>query len=84
MIIFEGKSPKPVYLLLENEVATLCPADDVWGKSVWETDAILHTKYQDPLLRIAAVGRAAEQGCLYASVVNDLHRAAGRSGGGSW
>ena len=37
----------------------------------------------DPLLRIACVGRAAEQGCLYAGVINDLHRAAGRSGVGT-
>ena len=43
----------------------------------------MHKKYQDPLLRIAAVGRAAEKGCLYAAVVNDLHRAAGRSGVGT-
>ncbi len=83
MIIFEGKSPKPVYLYLENDRAELVPADDLWGKSVWETDELLHKKYQDPLLRIAAVGRSAEAGCLYASIVNDMHRAAGRSGVGT-
>lgn len=83
MIIFEGRAPKPVYLYLENDRAELCSADDLWGKSVWATDEILHTKYQDPLLRIACVGRAAETGCLYAGVVNDLHRAAGRSGVGT-
>ena len=83
MVIFEGKSPEPVYLYVENEHAALVPAHDLWGKSVWETDALLHKKYQDPLLRIAAVGRAAEKGCLYAAIVNDLHRAAGRSGVGA-
>ena len=44
---------------------------------------MIHDKYQDPQIRIAAVGRSAEAGCLYAAVVNDLHRAAGRSGVGS-
>lgn len=83
MIIFEGKSQQPVYLYVENETAAIIPADDLWGKSVWEVDALLHKKYQDPLLRIAAVGRAAEKGCLYAAIVNDLHRAAGRSGVGA-
>ena len=34
-------------------------------------------------MRIACIGRAAESGCLYAAVINDLHRAAGRSGVGS-
>lgn len=83
MIIFEGKSPHPVYLYVENESAELCPADDLWGTSVWETDHLLHTKHQDPSLRIACVGRSAEQGCLYSGIVNDLHRAAGRSGVGT-
>ena len=79
MIIFEGKSPKPVYLFIEDDKAQLLPADDLWGKSVWEADEMIHTKHQDPLIKIAAVGRSAEQGCLYA----DLHRAAGRSGVGT-
>ncbi len=83
MVIFEGKSPKPVYLYIENEKAELIPADDLWGKSVWAVDELIHTKHQDPLLRIAAVGRAAESGCLYSAIVNDLHRAAGRSGVGT-
>ncbi|MEQ8428252.1 MAG: aldehyde ferredoxin oxidoreductase family protein [Gammaproteobacteria bacterium] len=83
MIIFEGKSPKPVYLYLENEKAQLLPAGDLMGKSVWETDELIHKKHQDPLIRIACVGRSAEQGCLYAAIVNDLHRAAGRSGVGT-
>ena len=83
MIIFEGKSPKPVYLYVQDEVAELRDASTLWGKSVWATDEALHRMHQDPLLRIACVGRSAEQGCLYAGVINDLHRAAGRSGVGT-
>jgi aldehyde:ferredoxin oxidoreductase len=83
MIIFEGRAPHPVYLYVENDKAELCRADDLWGQSVWRTDEMLHAKYQDPLIRIACVGRSAEQGCLYAGVVNDRHRAAGRSGVGT-
>jgi aldehyde:ferredoxin oxidoreductase len=83
MIIFEGKASSPVYLYVENEDAELLPADDLWGMSVWATDEALHKKHQDPQLRIACVGRSAEAGCLYAGVINDLHRAAGRSGVGT-
>ena len=83
MIIFEGKASSPVYLYVENEDAKLLPADDLWGQSVWATDEALHKKHQDPQLRIACVGRSAEAGCLYAGVINDLHRAAGRSGVGT-
>jgi aldehyde:ferredoxin oxidoreductase len=83
MVIFEGKSPTPVYLFIEDGEAKLLPADELWGKSVWETDEILHRKHQDPLIRISAIGRAGEEGILYACIVNDLHRAAGRSGVGT-
>ncbi len=83
MVIFEGKASSPVYLYLENERAELLDAGDLWGKSVWQTDEMLHTLHQDPLLRIAAIGRAAEKGCLYSAIINDLHRAAGRSGVGT-
>ena len=83
MIIFEGKSPEPVMLNIVNDKAELQPADDLWGKSVWETDKLIHEKTGDPQTRVAAVGRSAEAGCLYAAVINDLHRAAGRSGVGT-
>jgi len=83
MIIFEGKSPEPVYLYLENDKAELKSAADIWGQSVWAADEALHQAHQDPQLRIAAVGRSAEAGCLFSAVVNDLHRAAGRSGVGT-
>ena len=83
MIIFEGKAATPMYLNIEDDVAKLMPADDLWGQSCWATDHALRQKHQDPQVRIACVGRSAEEGNLYAAVVNDLHRAAGRSGVGT-
>lgn len=83
MIIFEGKAPYPVYLYIENEQAELLSADEIWGKTAWATDEWLHNQHQDPLLRIATIGRSAEKGCLFAAIINDLHRAAGRSGVGT-
>ena len=83
MIIFEGKSAKPVYLNINNDKAELLDAEWLWGKSVWETEPALKARHQDPLIRVSSIGRAGETGCLYAAVVNDLHRAAGRSGVGA-
>lgn len=83
MIIFEGRAPKPVYLYINDDHAELIPADEIWGKSVWEADKILHAKHQDPQLKISAIGRAGEEGVMFACIVNDLHRAAGRSGVGT-
>ncbi len=83
MIIFEGKSPKPVYLWIQDDLAELRSAEDLWGKSAWETDDLIHQIHQDPQIRIACIGRTAENGCMYAAVMNDKHRAAGRSGVGT-
>lgn len=83
MVIFEGKSPKPVYLLIENDQAQLIDAADIWGKTVWETEPAIKTKHQDPLIRVSSIGRSGENGVLYSAIVNDLHRAAGRSGVGA-
>ncbi len=83
MIIFTGKAKKPVYLYIEDDQIELLSADEIWGRSCWATDEWIHTTHQDPLIRVACVGRSAEQGCLYSGIVNDLHRAAGRSGVGT-
>jgi aldehyde:ferredoxin oxidoreductase len=83
MVIFEGKSAKPVYLYVNDDVAELRDASHLWGKSVWETEETLKKGLQDPLTRVSSIGKAGENGVLYAAVVNDLHRAAGRSGVGT-
>jgi aldehyde:ferredoxin oxidoreductase len=83
MVIVEGKSPKPVYLYINDDEAELRDASHLWGQSVWKTEEILKSSLQDPLTRVSSIGKAGENGVLYAAVVNDLHRAAGRSGVGT-
>jgi aldehyde:ferredoxin oxidoreductase len=83
MVIFEGKSAKPVYLAIENDKAELRDASHLWGKSVWETEETIKKQHQDPLTRVSSIGLAGENQVLFAAVVNDLHRAAGRSGVGA-
>ncbi len=83
MVIFEGKSPKPVYLYIADDVAELRDAAHLWGQTVWKTEEALKTQLQDPLVRVSSIGQAGENQVLYAAVVNDLHRAAGRSGVGA-
>jgi aldehyde:ferredoxin oxidoreductase len=83
LLIIEGQSAKPVYLHIENEKAELCDATDLWGQTTWQTESLIHDRYQDPLMRIASIGPAGENLCRFACVVNDKHRAAGRSGVGS-
>jgi aldehyde:ferredoxin oxidoreductase len=83
MVIIEGKSPKPVFLYISDDTAELRDAAHIWGKSVWQTEETLKKGLQDPLTRVCSVGVAGENMVLYASIVNDLHRAAGRSGVGA-
>jgi aldehyde:ferredoxin oxidoreductase len=83
MVIVEGKSAKPVYLHINDDEAELRDASHLWGQSVWKTEEILKSSLQDPLVRVSSIGKAGENGVLFAAVVNDLHRAAGRSGVGA-
>ena len=83
MIILEGRSPKPVYLTVFDDEVKLVDAAPIWGKSIWDTDAWIKTRHQDPMMHVAAIGVAGEKQVLYSCIVNDLHRAAGRSGVGA-
>jgi aldehyde:ferredoxin oxidoreductase len=83
MIIFEGKSPKPVYLYVENDKAELRDAAHLWGTTCWHTEETIKAELQDPLVRVSSIGRSGENQVLFSCIVNDLHRAAGRSGVGA-
>ena len=83
MIIFEGQSAKPVYLVINDDTAELRDAAHLWGKTVWQTEETIKKQLQDPQVRVSSIGGAGENLVLYAAVVNDLHRAAGRSGVGA-
>ena len=83
LLILEGRAPKPVYLHIVNDKVEILPADDIWGTTVWHTEEQLKAKHQNPLLKVASIGQAGENGVYFACVINDLHRAAGRSGVGA-
>lgn len=80
--IFEGKSPHPVYLYVEDGKAELRPADHLAGKTTHETDDLIRAE-TDEKVKIACIGPAGEKGVLFASIMNDRDRAAGRSGVGA-
>lgn len=81
-IIFEGKSDKPVYLYVNDDDVQLRPAEHLWGKTVFETtDKLLEETSEDA--RVACIGPGGELKVLFATVMNDKHRAAGRSGLGA-
>ncbi|WP_018229612.1 aldehyde ferredoxin oxidoreductase family protein [Methyloversatilis universalis] len=83
MVIIEGRASSPVYLSIQNDKVEIRDASHLWGKTVWETEETLKSEHQDPQVRVSCIGRTGEAGVLYAAIVNDLHRAAGRSGVGA-
>ncbi len=82
LFIFEGKADSPVYLWVYNDQIELRSAEHIWGKLVPETEDILRSE-TDPKARVACIGPAGENRVLFASIMNEKHRAAGRSGVGA-
>ena len=83
LILLEGRAANPSYLLIEDDAISFESAEPIWGESVWKTEDWIRNQHNNPKLRIASIGVAGERGVRYAAVINDLHRAAGRSGVGA-
>jgi len=83
LLLLEGKSPKPVYLYIYDEQVELRDASEYWGKGVFDTEDGLRDELGIPGLRVASIGPAGENLVRYACIMNDKHRAAGRSGVGA-
>lgn len=82
MIIIEGKADNPVYLYIEDDEVTIKDAAHLWGKVTSETTEIL-TKEHGDKVKVANIGPAGERLSRIAAVMNDIDRAAGRSGVGA-
>jgi len=83
IIVFEGKSAKPVYLVVGDDTVELKDASDLWGKGVWDTTDAIEAAVGKKNASVACIGPAGENLSFMASVMNDKHRAAGRSGVGA-
>ncbi|PKM51943.1 MAG: aldehyde ferredoxin oxidoreductase [Firmicutes bacterium HGW-Firmicutes-7] len=82
LIIAEGKADKPVYIMIEDDKIEIRDASHLWGKVVSETTKILEGETPEKS-RVLTIGPAGEKLSKMASVMNDLSRAAGRSGVGA-
>lgn len=82
MIIFEGKSKKPVYLWIDDDKVELRDAQHLWGKTTRETESAVIDETA-PEAKVARIGPAGERQVRFACIINDLGNAAGRSGVGA-
>ncbi|HJY81917.1 MAG TPA: aldehyde ferredoxin oxidoreductase family protein [Candidatus Binatia bacterium] len=83
MIILEGRAATPCYLWIYDDQVEIRDAGHLWGKTIWETEEDLRKELAVPDAIIASIGPAGEKLVRFAAILNDLHRAAGRSGVGA-
>ncbi len=81
-LIIEGKAEKPVYLFIKDDQVEIRDASHVWGKWVPDTTDLLRLEAGDEA-KIACIGPSGEKLGLMSAIMNDMHRAAGRSGVGA-
>ncbi len=82
MIIVEGRSEKPVYVMIEDDKVEIRDASHVWGKVTSDATRTLMKEVPEKS-RVMTIGPAGEKQSLMAAVMNEESRAAGRSGVGA-
>jgi aldehyde:ferredoxin oxidoreductase len=83
LLLVEGKAPKPVYLFIYDDCVQIRDAGRYWGKTTSETEDGIRDELGIPGVRVANIGPAGENLVRFACIINDKHRAAGRSGVGA-
>ena len=83
LLLIEGRAANPVYLFIYDDEVQIRDARGWWGKTVSETEDGIRDELGIPGLRIAGIGPAGERLVRFACIINDKHRAAGRSGVGA-
>jgi aldehyde:ferredoxin oxidoreductase len=83
VVLFEGKSEKPVYVWIDDDAVQLMDAKHLWGKSPADTEDAIREELGDHYIRVAAIGEAGEKLSRVACILNDKSRAAGRTGMGT-
>lgn len=82
LIMVKGKSETPVYIWIRDGEVEIRDAKDIWGMTFSEAENAIKLETSADA-RVSGIGPAGEKMALMACVMNDTHRAAGRSGVGA-
>jgi aldehyde:ferredoxin oxidoreductase len=83
-VVIRGRSDRPVWLsIIEGQPPALHDAAELWGLDTYETQQRLRDELDDQKVRVTSIGPAGENQVLYAAIMNDHGRAAGRTGMGA-
>ena len=81
-VIFRNKSPKWVYLWINNDRVELRDATHLQGRGALETQDLIRKELNEPRAQVAAIGVAGENKCFTASI-EQSRSSASRLGGGA-
>ncbi|MGD9028260.1 MAG: aldehyde ferredoxin oxidoreductase family protein [Anaerolineae bacterium] len=82
-IVVHGRAESPVYLWVKDGEVEIRSAEHLWGKTTAPVQKAIRDELGDDRIRVAQIGPAGENQVLYANVIHDLNRAAGRNGMGA-
>lgn len=78
-----GKAAEPVYLWLDGSRLEIRSAAHLWGQNTYTTQDKVKEEVGKKSARVCVIGPAGEQGVLFASILCDHGRLAGRTGLGA-
>jgi len=82
-VIIKGKSDKPVYLFIDDSERRLFECAHLLGKPTNEVDYCIKKEIGDFGVSVASIGVGGDNIVKYASIMNEHHRPAGRTGMGA-
>ena len=82
-IVIKGKSPKPVYLWIQDGEVEIRDAEHLWGKPPAEVQDAIRTELNDNKIRVMQIGVGGENLVRFAGITNDLRHFNGRNGMGA-
>ena len=83
-LLISGRADSPVYLHVEDNEVEIRDASEVWGLGVHDTVRHFGSGSGNSTdTSVMSIGQAGENGVLFASVMNEDDRAAGRGGTGA-
>ena len=82
-LVVRGRAAAPVYLWIKDGQVEIRPATHLWGQLTAPVERALRAELGDERVRVAQIGPAGENRVLYAAIMHDVNRAAGRNGLGA-
>jgi len=83
VIVIKGRSEKPTYIQILDDVVLFKDATHLWGKDCWETEITIKKEIGDNNARVAVIGPAGENLVKFACVSTDYFHQFGRGGAGA-